>query len=165
MPSSIFNRPITVMCSFFSLKLPSPYKIGYCQRTFREEFECNFKGQTEQLSKHCRLRKAGLVAPKGWASGFLFLISLISLQAKAPFDPNQVTSRHSTALLSERAHLPKALQMAIICKGVTASIIHVSPCRPAISFENRNTLLFYVGLNLGSPRRSQQMAVPLMAAC
>ena len=65
MPSSIFNRPITVTRSFFSLKLPSPCEIGYRQRTFREGFECNFKGQTEQLSKHCKLRKAGLVVPKG----------------------------------------------------------------------------------------------------
>jgi hypothetical protein len=49
----------------FSLKLPLPYEIGYCLRTFREGFERNFKGQTEQLSKHCKLRKAGVVAQEG----------------------------------------------------------------------------------------------------
>lgn len=93
MPSSIFNRPITVICPFFSLKLPSPYEIGYCQRTFWEGFECNFKDQTEWFSKHCRLRKAGLIAQEGWDSGFLFLISLISFRAKASFESNPVKSR------------------------------------------------------------------------
>lgn len=50
-------------------------------------------GQTEQLSKHCKLRKVGLVTQEGWDFGFLLLISLISLQAKVPFHSNQVKLR------------------------------------------------------------------------
>lgn len=89
----VYSIDPSQLCSFFSLKLPSPYEIGYCQRTFRRGFECNFKGQTEQLSKHCKLRKVGLVTQEGWDFGFLLLISLISLQAKVPFHSNQVKLR------------------------------------------------------------------------
>lgn len=152
------------MCSFFGLKLPSPYEIGYCQRTFREGFECNFKGQTGRLSKHCQLRKTGLVAQKGWDSGFLFLISFISLQAKHLLIPAQ-WNWGSMAILSEWPHPSRALQNSNYLNCIIASIVHSGPQRQAIPSENRNTLPFYVRLNLGPPMRFRQMARPLMDAC